>query len=236
MGELKVLDNGEVKFTQGKLPRYPICFFTFKEKISKKIFEVKEINSLGVQLELKDGVLAFQVGQSVEGNLHWRGEELKVSGEVMWVREFRLGIKFFTRTQLEILDFLSLDKVLKMLRRVSSKTPGIEYPLSLSTWLHCDGPVDIFLWSLPDGGWEKFQFIIFRSFLEWVDGEGLKTGSLFTRRNLKTPLFDQDEFVFQLDRDIDIQRLNTVRILVEKLDTQLLDQSTKNFIKAKIGP
>lgn len=76
-------------------PRFPFSYLTFKAGDSEsKVFEVKDISFLGMQLCLKDGGHDFIPGTEIDGTLHWKGATLKALGNVKWVRGQQLGVAF----------------------------------------------------------------------------------------------------------------------------------------------
>ncbi|TDJ07707.1 MAG: PilZ domain-containing protein [Deltaproteobacteria bacterium] len=237
MTTLKILKNDEFAFERRKLPHFPFCFLTFKDmdEALKMAYEVKDISHSGMQLLLKDGVPNFSTGDNIEGHIHWKGSDLKITGEVQWVNKARLGIKFDEKLKADILEFLSEENILKSIHPMHDDHLGIELPGNLKYWLHADGPVDLFMWGHLDGEWEEFQIILFKSFVEWKDGEGVRTGVVLTKRNLETPLFEQDEFVFQMDGELNNNKLQAVRSLVEKLSDDFLPSHVIDFLKLKLG-
>lgn len=237
MTDLKILKNDEIEFERRTLPHFPFCFLTFKDmdEALNKAFEVKEIGMSGMQLLLKDGEPNFSAGDNIQGHLHWKGRDLQISGEVQWVKKARLGVKFDESFQKEILDFLSVDNIIKLLQPLHVEKLGVELPGNLKYWLHADGPVDLFMWGHLDGEWEQIQIVFFKNFVEWIDGEGVRTGEVLTKRNLETPLFEQDEFVFRIDEELDDNKLQAVSSLVEKLPDDLLPSHVIDFLKLKLG-
>jgi len=237
MTNLKILKNQDLEFERRKLPHFPFCFLTFKEldEAPHKAFEVKEISHSGMQLLLKDGAVNFSTGDNISGHLHWKGSNLEVTGEVQWVKNARLGVKFDTALGPKVNKFLSVENILNSLNPIHGNELALELPENLKYWLHADGPVDIFLWSHRDGKWEEFQIILFKDFIEWIDGEGVRTGEVLTKRNLETPLFEEDEFVFQIDVEINNNKLQAVKSLIDKLPDGLLPSGVIDFLKLKLG-
>jgi len=201
----------------------------------KMAYEVKEIGHSGMQLLLKDGEPHFSKGDNIQGHLHWKGRDLQIKGVVQWVKKARLGIRFEEILKADILDFLSNDNIIKLLQPLHENDLGVDLPGNLKYWLHADGPVDLFMWGHLDGEWEEFQIILFKTFVEWIDGAGIRTGEVLTKRNLETPLFEQDEFVFGMDDQIDSNKLQAVSSLVRKLPDDFLPRHVIDFLKLKLG-
>lgn len=237
MTDLKILKNDEIEFERRKLPHFPFCFLTFKDmdEALKMAYEVKDISHTGMQLLLKDGEPNFSEGDNISGHIHWKGSDLEVIGEVQWVKKSRLGIKFEEKLKADILNFLSEENIIKSIHPMHEDPLGTELPGNLKYWIHADGPVDLFMWGHLDGEWEQFQVILFKTFIEWTDGEGVRTGEVLTKRNLETPLFEQDEFVFQMDEELNHNKLQAVRSLISKLPDDFLPRHVIDFLKLKLG-
>jgi hypothetical protein len=71
--------------------------------------------------------------------------------------------------------------------------------------------------------------------VEWRDGVGLKTGRVMSKRNVDTPLLEEDEVVFRMDEGIDDNKLQRARELVEKLTEELLSPYAQEFLLMKLS-
>ncbi len=230
MSHLKLLENQSNPIEKRKIPNFPFSFLTFKS--SNQIFEVREISRTGAQFLLKDGKLSLSPDQEIEGEFHWKGKSLKIRGKVVWVRDKRFGISF--KNMVGLPQFLSVENILDAMQLVHQNTL-IQYPTNLKFWLHSDGPVEILVWEHSDGEWKEFQIIYFKNFLEWVDGAGLKTGTVLTRRNSETSLFEEDEFLFQMDSKIDDTKIKEIIPLLDKIPNDFLPSSVISFFKLKLS-
>lgn len=217
-------------------PRFPFSYLTFKGK-GDHVFEVKDISFSGMQLLLKEGEVDYQENDQVAGELHWKQASITVLGQIQWVRGKRVGVKFDTRGDFSssIRDFLSLKNIMKCMRPLHLSREDFDLPASLKYWFRSEGPVELFVWSHQDGELSRYQVIYFKNFIEWEDGIGLKTGEVMTKRDLDTPLFAEDEFIFQIDNEVDRSKLTCARELIESLPEDLLNEGVRNFLIRKIG-
>ena len=219
------------------LPRFPFCYLTFKcSKNSDHVFEVKDISNSGMQIALRDGTHSIENEATVSGKLHWTGTELEISGTVKWVTDMRLGVEFSGSAALreKIDQFLQMENFASNLRPLHKMDHAIDMPINLKSWLRADGPVEVFVWQHNDGELEKFQILMMENFLEWVDGKGVKTARVISKRDINTPLITEDEYVFKLDPSLDSEKLAMANKLIENVADDLLDQSVKNFILRKL--
>jgi hypothetical protein len=221
------------------LPRFPFCFLTLKldDKKMQHAMEVKDISYSGMQVQLKDGNHGLKTGQKVRGTLYWHQQKMSVQAEIKWTTPKRLGLAFEEQSELqdEVREFLSLQNIIPALRPIHSEDIGIELPVSLRYWLRADGPVEVFIWSHNDREHSKFQFIMFENFVEWEDGEGLQTGRVLTKRDVDTPLLSEDEFVFQIDTELDEDRLDKAVALIESLSEKHLPEDVISFLSRKLN-
>jgi hypothetical protein len=72
------------------------------------------------------------------------------------------------------------------------------------------------------------------TFVEWEDGQGLKTGRILSKRNVDSPLINEDECVFRMDQSAEEEKLNRVKDLVELIPGDLLPSETKTFISRQL--
>ncbi len=217
------------------LPRFPFSFLLFRSKDESKVFVVSDISKTGMQICLKDGELKGVVGDSIVGDLQWRGQRLEIKGNIVWVKENRLGVAFDDGVDLQIADYFSVENIVAGLRPMHDVQLGVEIPSNLKYWLRADGPMEVFIWKHSDGDFSRLQFILLDTFVEWEDGRGVKSGKVVTKRDVDTPLFSEDEFVFQLDEGVDFSKINFAKDVIEKLSTDLLPQNVIDFMKVKLG-
>jgi len=235
MTHLKLVENSANLFEKRKIPHFPFSFLTFKilGKGTNQVFEVREISLTGTQLMLKDGKLDLAPGQEIEGELHWKGKSLKINGNVVWVRDRRLGLSINNKFGLS--EFLKIENVLDAMQVLHKNSLDIEYPSNLKYWLHSDGPVEILVWGHPDGEWSEFQIVYFKNLIEWIDGSGVKTGVVLTRRNSETSVFEEDEFLFQIDKAVDTTKIREIITLLDKIPNDFLPTDVISFLKLKLS-
>ncbi|MCK5882914.1 MAG: PilZ domain-containing protein [Bacteriovoracaceae bacterium] len=217
------------------LPRFPFSFLMFRPVDESRVFEVSDISHTGMQIGLKDGECQIEVGRTMTGHIQWRSHRLEVEGKVVWARENRLGLSFDESLATPIKEYFSVENIVEGLRPVHDLQMGVEIPSNLKYWLRADGPMEVFIWKHSDGEFSRFQFILLDSFVEWEDGRGVKSGKVVTKRDVETPLFSEDEFVFQLDEGVDFSKINFAKDVIEKLSTNLLPEAVIHFLKVKLG-
>jgi hypothetical protein len=217
-------------------PRFPFCYLTFKPEESARAHEIKDISLTGMQLGTNADSNAYSEGQVLSGIVHWLGQELHMHGKVMWSTKGRVGVEFTKRQELtqSLQKFLSLERTVKALKPLHRVDYGAELPAKLKYWLRADGPAELFVWQHQDGELSQFRILLFDIFVEWKDGVGLKTGRIMSKRNVDTPLLDEDEIVFRVDEGIDDNKLQRARSLVSLFSEDLLQTSAKEFLLMKL--
>ena len=237
-GALSLIKTDFEQLEKRILPRYPLCYLTFKEVQSseKRVFQVKEISLTGMQLCLKNGDLNYKEDDVINGCLHWIGQSLDSKCHVKWIRGNLVGVAFvggedFQKT---VSAFMSPQNMASHMRPIPFQELDYEIPTDLETWLRADGPADIFIWKYKDEALSKFQLILMSHFVEWEDGKGLLTGTVKTQRSLDLPLAEQDEVVFKVDETLDIDKLKFATDVLSKIGDDKLDLSSKNFLVRKL--
>ena len=219
------------------LPRFPFCYLTFKADDTSRVFEVKDISFTGMQLSLKDEESNFNQDSLVRGSIHWMGKTLDISGTVKWHAGQRIGVEF--QKKREVLDrvqnFLSIEQLVKNLKPLHKLDDGLEIPARLKYWLRSDGPVELFVWQHMDGEISKFQILFLEVFVEWEDGAGLKTGRILSKRNVDSPLINEDEWVFQIDNNIEVEKLRRVQDLLKHISSELLPDEVKTLLHRQLS-
>lgn len=219
------------------LPRFPFCYLTFKPDSSSRTYEVKDISLTGMQLALKEEYAPFVKEGDLKGHIHWLGNNLDISGTIKWLTPARLGVEFTKRRETleKVKEFLRTDRLVKKLKPVHKVNDALEIPARLKYWLRSDGPVEVFIWQHGNGEIAKFQVLFLDTFCEWEDGKGTKTGRILSKRNVDTPLVTEDEWVFQIDADLDIEKLNRVTDLVDHIPENLLPSEVQTFLLRQIS-
>lgn len=184
------------------LPRYPLCYLIFKAQGQDHSYEVKNISMTGMQLELREETNPHCVGDELIGQLSWQGRRCSMRAEVKWVKSAKVGVQFnFPNEQArrDFQIFIDLKQIVASLKPLHELEVS-EKPSNLSCWLRADGPVELFIWRDLSGQFiSQFQIIIFDQFIEWDHNSGLITGKVLSKRDLETPLFSEDEFIFSVD-------------------------------------
>lgn len=219
------------------LPRFPFCYLTFKcPQVTNHVFEVKDISYSGMQLSLKNGNHEIKKDEKIQGMLHWSGHELELSGKVAWSTNMRLGVEFSgSQSSREAVDsFLDIEKLATHLKPVHLVDYGVDLPARLKFWLRADGPVELFVWRHNDGELAKFQVLIMENFVEWEDVVGLKTARVISKRDIDTPLINEDEIVFKIDPTLDDKKIERAYQLICGISEEHLSKTTLQFIKLKL--
>lgn len=235
---LNLVKSDFEKLEKRIFPRFPFCYLTFKSSSkTDSVFEIKDISQTGMQLGLKDGTHNMEESEQIHGRIHWLGKELDITGDIKWTTDKRLGVEFSTAPTLrtKIGDFLSVNNFAESLKPIHKMDVGSELPAKLKYWLRSDGPVEVFVWQHLDGELAKFQVLIMENFIEWADGEGLKTGRIISKRDIDTPLISEDEFVFKIDSVIDDEKIDLAQKLTSNVNSEHIPSGTLDFIRMKLG-
>lgn len=219
-------------------PRFPFGFMIFKELSgAKMVFEVKDISLTGMQLSFRDGTHDYKLGSQIEGELHWRGSNMKIKAKIQWVREASLGLSFDTGISFEekMRSFLSFDNIVSHIKPLHKADLSIELPNNLKYWLKADGVLDLYVWEHSSAGISRFQILMMEHFIEWEEGVGLKTGRVMTQRDLDTPLSTEDEFVFQIDDSVIEEKIEMALGVVRKISNDHLPEDAREFLIYKLG-
>lgn len=219
------------------LPRFPFCYLTFKSDDTSRVYEIKDISHTGMQLSLKENGHDFKEDSALKGHIHWLGKSLDISGTVKWHTQNRIGVEFIKKRDVldKVQSFLQMEEMVKRLKPLHKVNDGLEIPARLKYWLRSDGPVELFIWQHNDGEISKFQALYMETFVEWEDGQGLKTGRILSKRNVDTPLITEDEWVFNIDMDADVSKLERVKSLVGLINGELLPTETKTFLLRQLS-
>lgn len=238
MGGLSLIKTDFEQLEKRVLPRYPLCYLTFKEfqTEDKKVYEVKEISLTGMQLCLKNGDIPYDSEDTLEGCLHWVGQSLELKGQVRWVKGNKFGVSFQGGEALydNVRSFMSHENVAKNMKPIPFLDLDYDIPNDLNLWLRGDGPSDLFIWKYKDEAISKFQLILMNSFIEWEDGRGLMTGTVRTQRSLDMPLSEKDEVVFKVDEVQDDSKIQFAMQVVSKLGEDKLEKESQDFVMRKL--
>lgn len=219
------------------LPRFPFTYLTFKSESNSRVYEIKDISHTGMQLSLKDESSRFEADSLLKGHIHWHGKNLDIVGTVRWLTSNRLGVEFIKKREVleKVQHFLSIEEMVKRLKPIHKVEGGLEIPARLKYWLCSDGPVEVFVWQHGDGEMAKCQILFMETFVEWEDGAGVKTGRILSKRNVDSPLLTEDEWVFQIDPDIDLKKLDRVKDLIGHISEELFPSEARTFILRQLS-
>lgn len=218
------------------LPRFPFCYLTFKSEEGGKVFEIKDISYTGMQLAFKESSPELGEGENIQGEVHWLGRQMKISGKVQWKTGGRVGVEFIKRQEMaeKIKIFLDTKELASKLKPLHQNRFGLEIPAKLKYWLCSDGPVSLFMWQHSDGELAHVEILLLENFIEWKDGVGVRTGRILSKRNVDTPLLNEDEMVFRLDQVIDEEKVARVTALIKMLNGDLIPLEAQEFLLRKL--
>ena len=219
------------------LPRFPFCYLTFKSDDTSRVYEVKDISYSGMQLSVMDDVDVLKSNNVLKGHIHWLGKNLDIAGTIKWHTQNRIGVEFVKRHDVleKVQSFLEIKEMVKRLKPLHKVSEGLEIPARVKYWLRSDGPVEIFVWQHGDGEIAKAQFLYMEAFVEWEDNIGLKTGRILSKRNVDSPLLTEDEWVFQIDQNLDIEKLDRIKSLVDHITDDLLPGDVRKFLTRQLS-
>ena len=234
---LNLIKSDFEKHEKRVLPRFPFCYLTFKSDDTSRVYEVKDISHTGMQLSLKEDGHAFAADSVLKGSIHWLGKNLDIAGTVKWSTSQRLGVEFAKRREVtdKVQDFLNIKEIVKRLKPLHKVEGGLEIPPRLKYWLRSDGPVELFVWQHGHGEIAKLQILFLEVFVEWEDGEGVKTGRTLSKRNVDSPLLTEDEWVFQMDPEIDGEKLDKVKELIGLIPQDQLPVEVQTFLVRQLS-
>lgn len=238
MDHLSLVKTGKETLEKRTFPRFPFSFLIFKatHKDDQKVFAVKDINEKGMQLTLKDGGHQFVTGDQLQGELHWKKAKSTLEGKVVWVKGERLGVSFESKEiQKLVKEFLCVDNIIASLRPLHQEEIGIDLPANLCCWLQADGPVEVFVWRHNHGDFSGFHLIMMNTFIEYVDGKGLQSGTIPSSRDVETPLNNEEEFEFLIDDTLDQTKLAFAQEIIKKLPDHFCSSEIKDFLSLKVG-
>lgn len=237
-GHLSLIKSGKEHEEKRIFPRFPFSYLIFKPSSKEGLsFLIRDISFSGMQLGLKSGEHFYKSGETIEGQVHWKGRSLEIKAQVVWVKDLRLGVRFVQSDEFdkEIHDFLSIDKVVEEMRAIHENPVGVEVPSNLRVWLKADGPFELFVWTHSDGEVSRFQLLMMDQFVEYEDGKGLQSGKVLRIRDRETPLFSEDEFIFSMDSEFDADKHQLGKELINKISDDLLSPEIRNFLIRKLG-
>jgi hypothetical protein len=234
---LSLIKNDLARTEKRRLPRFPFCYLTFKpEHNSRNVFEVMDISYSGMKIALKLGEHGLSCGESLSGNIHWSKSQAKIEATVVWVDKNLVGVEFTQNPVVKnsLNQMLSVKNIVAHLKPLHQNNLGMNLPVNLKIWLRADGPIELFVWQHKNGEISRFQFIMLTSVIEWSDGEGLSSGVVKAKKSFETPLLSEDEFIFDMDKVLDLDKVAFASALTREIDSDLLSSDVKAFIGLKL--
>lgn len=238
---LSLIKNDRVR-EKRIVPRFPLKTMAWKcERISSHALLVKDISYTGMQIGSAGEIESLNIGETYNGILKWGGDQLELKGKIRWVKADQgntvFGIEFDSTNGLvvELKNFLRIGQISKRMRLINREDFSVETPTDLKYWLKSDGPGEIFFWQHRDGEFSKIQLLILDKLIEWIDGEGLKTGMLVENRNIESPLSPKEEILFDMDEHVDLESLQLAKDLINDLPNELIPDNVMQFLQRKLG-
>ncbi len=235
---LSLIKTDYTEMEKRVFPRFPFGLMVFKDKSKEGIvYEVKDISLSGMQLSFRDGNISFNRGEKISGKLQWRQESIELKGKIEWVRGQEIGLSFDSSIafETEMRSFLSYENIVSHIKPLHKTNLDIDVPNNLKYWLKSDGVLEVFVWELKTSGVSRFQILLMEHFIEWTEGEGIKTGKVMTQRDLETSIGLEDEFVFKIDPNISDDKIEMALGIIKKINEDHLPLSAKEFIIYKLG-
>lgn len=201
------------------------------------VFHIKDISLSGMQLCYKDGTHNYKIGETLEGELHWKKASIKIKAKIQWIRPASLGVLFESTISFEekMRTFLCYENIVAHIKPLHKTEIEMNLPNNLKFWLKADGALDLYVWEHSSQGISRFQILLMEHFIEWEEGVGLKTGKIITQKDLETPLSKQDEFLFEMDKNASLEKIEMALGVVRKISLEHLPRSAKDFLLYKLG-
>lgn len=212
-------------------PRFPFTYMVFKCAQSAETFEIQDISESGMQISLKSGELSLGKNSQVTGNINWNGDTLQIEATVVWVKGMRAGLRF---VNCSLHEFLSLARFAQNMKDITAMDMDLSLPRDLSLWLRSDGPCELFVWIDNNHNYSEFQIVFMDRYVEWSDGEGVKTGRVISKRDLQTPLLSQDQYIFKTDSPTQRNTLQTAQQILQELIKQQKIYDCFEFISRQL--
>lgn len=233
---LNLVKSSNKTIAKRVLPRFPFSHLIFRSADDGRVYQVRDISYAGMRLCLKDGEQVFQEKQDILGTLDWKGDKLEINAVTKWVSSDALGVEFKQSNTFnnQIREFLSFEKIVSQMRPIHNNNLGIDMPNNLRYWMQSDGPWELFVWQYSYGELSKLQMLLMENFIEWVDGEGVKTGRLVTKKDIETPLESEDEIIFEEDKIVDLEKIKIAKNLIENIPDEYIPKSTSVFLLQKL--
>ncbi len=233
---LNLVESDFERLEKRNFPRFPLCYLTFKMKTPamNHALEIRDLSLTGMQIQSKFENLESKKGDLIDGKVHWNGREVNMVGIVQWVKNDRLGIEFHKKCLTEVKQFFTLERFAHSLKPLHKLNFSFDLPGHLKYWLRADGPCEIFVWRHLDGELSKFQILLMENFVEWTDGHGINTGRIISKRDVNTPLFDEDELIIQVDNYRDKEKLHLMHSLLKHVSDEYIPEQAIDFLSRKL--
>lgn len=228
------------------------------------IFEVNDVSFTHLYIALRGGRHTYLTGDKICGKLRWHGQEIYIEGKVKWSTDNSIYITILEHLeQLEQINqhmrgliqdvnyptssnhatndlksFLSVHNValgLKAIHQLQQSELSLDLPRFLKYWLHAGCLLEIFIWQHSNNEFSRFQIIFLGNFLEWEDGIGIKTGRTISKREIETPLSEEDEVTLSIDNKWDPHKLELFREVVKSLTSKHIPLTAIEFLLIKLS-
>jgi hypothetical protein len=227
------------EYDKRSLPRLPLKLVTFRPD-GRRAMAVNNISHKGMQLAVL-GESLLKIGQKISGELHWRHKRLRLTALVRWERESALGLEFIldSSSKLQLDHILGPSFMVQGLRHIHSDAHQDwnvgQWPQGLDIWLKGDGPVQLLVWRSSDMI-TRFQCLILDHFIEWNEGEGLRTGTILWQEGLSVGMNEHEDIHFKLHaQGVDQEALSVARQMLEMIRPELLNDEMRSFLRIKLG-
>lgn len=214
-------------------PRFPLPQEEIRFHLSdhQRAFALRDLSLTGVAVGLLEHgeMLLFPEDSICLADLKL-GEMPPFTVELEVVRRNAYSVAFrFLNIDEKTLQQLKsfLDPLLygKSLRPVDIALTPKALAEGITKWFHGKNSTDLYLWQDERGGATKILLCLGEHFLEWRDGEGVRTGG-FERT-------EAEEAVFTYDREINNEVLQTARKVLE--NAEVLDYRLVEFIQRELA-
>ena len=224
-----------IQYEKRLLPRFPFTFLVFKSS-SGQTFQVQDISFEGIRFVLKEGEHPYKEEEILTGELHRKGESIKVKLRVKWTKGQSLAGIFVESKNFtdKLRTFLSPQNIAKNIYPLHSTNLSLKLPSNLKYWLKGDGPTEFFIWSHSDGSISSFQIIFNNKVIEWKDGQGTKTGRILDHEDIETPLQEEGEFFFRIDSQPDLELTALANEILTRLPDSYLPLEDRDFLSLKL--
>lgn len=181
------------------LPRFPLHSEQVKIHMEsyERIFALRDLSLSGVGIDLLEhgDVLLFPEKKDCKAELHLQGEWFQIDLKVARNGAASVGFSFVEPSdelRKRIEDFLDPIRIGNSLKQISMENAPEAFGEGITRWYHGESNADLYLCENAEG--QPFRVLLTWNglFLEWVNGEELRTGELEHEQGSKVLLhYDQ---------------------------------------------